>query len=140
MTQADFVSSKLSMALKTDMNEITTGFQEIKINHNGKCMHAKGVPNTANLSILVSKLRRSFRGLFHQIHLQNHNAALKKKQQTTGEWFTKGEDFADWNEGSTSFLWLHGNGELSYITRNTSTNDCNGIRQDDSVVGASLQT
>lgn len=39
----------------------------------------------------------------------NHNAAIKKRQPRTGEWFTQGKEFAEWKMGtSSSFIWLHG--------------------------------
>ena len=38
----------------------------------------------------------------------NHNAARKKWQATTGEWFTNSRDFAQWKTVPNSFLWLHG--------------------------------
>ena len=31
----------------------------------------------------------------------NHNTARKKRQPTTGKWFTKGKEFADWKMGPT---------------------------------------
>ncbi|KAI9735737.1 MAG: hypothetical protein M1818_006345 [Claussenomyces sp. TS43310] len=39
----------------------------------------------------------------------NHNAACKKRQATTGEWFVGSEQFEEWQRSSNSFLWLHGN-------------------------------
>ena len=38
----------------------------------------------------------------------NHNAACKSREPETGEWFTKGAEFADWKTSSNSFLWLYG--------------------------------
>src|SRR5436189_5538084 len=38
----------------------------------------------------------------------NHNAACQKRQQTTGSWFIRGDQFAEWKINSNSFLWLHG--------------------------------
>ena len=38
----------------------------------------------------------------------NHNAARKKWQPTTGEWFTDSKDFTQWKTVPNSFLWLHG--------------------------------
>ena len=37
-----------------------------------------------------------------------HNAARKKKQPTTGEWFVKSKHFSNWKSGASSLLWLHG--------------------------------
>jgi hypothetical protein len=38
----------------------------------------------------------------------NYINALEKRHQGTGAWFVDGQAFADWNERSNSFLWLHG--------------------------------
>ena len=38
----------------------------------------------------------------------NHNAAMKKRQPTTGEWFTQSKEYADWKIRTNSFIWLHG--------------------------------
>jgi hypothetical protein len=38
----------------------------------------------------------------------NHNTACKKRQQTTGSWFIRGDQFAEWKISSNTFLWLHG--------------------------------
>lgn len=38
----------------------------------------------------------------------NHNTACKKRQPTTGKWFTQGTEFANWKLGLNSFVWLHG--------------------------------
>lgn len=38
----------------------------------------------------------------------NHNAAVKKRQPGTGEWFTQSKEFADWKIRTGSFIWLHG--------------------------------
>jgi hypothetical protein len=38
----------------------------------------------------------------------NYINALEKRHQGTGAWFINGHAFADWNERSNSFLWLHG--------------------------------
>ena len=38
----------------------------------------------------------------------NHNAARKKWQPSTGEWFTHSKDFLHWKTASNSFLWVNG--------------------------------
>lgn len=38
----------------------------------------------------------------------NHNAACKKRQATTGEWFLKSDEFKEWKMASRSFAWLYG--------------------------------
>jgi hypothetical protein len=38
----------------------------------------------------------------------NYANALEKRQKGTGLWFIEGQDFADWQTQSNSFLWLHG--------------------------------
>ena len=38
----------------------------------------------------------------------NHNAARKKYQPTTGEWFLKSHQYRSWMEGRISSIWLHG--------------------------------
>jgi hypothetical protein len=38
----------------------------------------------------------------------NHNNACKKRQPTTGTWFTESDDFKKWMDDLNSFLWLHG--------------------------------
>jgi hypothetical protein len=38
----------------------------------------------------------------------NHNAACKKRQPTTGEWFLTSDHFEEWKMSPNSFLWLHG--------------------------------
>jgi len=38
----------------------------------------------------------------------NHNAARKKHQPTTGEWFIDSPQFIAWIEGRISSIWLHG--------------------------------
>jgi hypothetical protein len=39
---------------------------------------------------------------------RNYINALEKRHQGTGAWFIDSYAFADWNERSNSFLWLHG--------------------------------
>ena len=38
----------------------------------------------------------------------NHNAARKKRQSSTGEWFIKGASMEEWKSTRNSILWLHG--------------------------------
>lgn len=38
----------------------------------------------------------------------NHNAAIKKRQPRTSEWFTQSKEFADWKIETNSFIWLYG--------------------------------
>lgn len=38
----------------------------------------------------------------------NHNIAMKKRQPSTGEWFTQSKEFTDWKMGTSCFVWLHG--------------------------------
>lgn len=38
----------------------------------------------------------------------NHNQARRKRQGTTGSWFVKSKQYADWKTTSDSLLWLHG--------------------------------
>lgn len=38
----------------------------------------------------------------------NHNAALKKKQSNTGQWFIQSKEYASWKRDFNSFIWLHG--------------------------------
>lgn len=38
----------------------------------------------------------------------NHNTAMEKRQASTGEWFTKSIEFAQWKMEERSLIWLHG--------------------------------
>ncbi|KAL8723878.1 MAG: hypothetical protein Q9166_008232 [cf. Caloplaca sp. 2 TL-2023] len=38
----------------------------------------------------------------------SHNAACKKKVRSTGDWFLKSQQYADWKVGPHSLRWLHG--------------------------------
>ena len=38
----------------------------------------------------------------------NYNKALKQRTPTTGDWFLKGNDYAEWIEGKVQILWLYG--------------------------------
>jgi hypothetical protein len=41
-------------------------------------------------------------------HVMNYTNALEKRHPGTGAWFIDGQTFANWQERSDSFLWLHG--------------------------------
>ena len=87
--------------------EITVGFQEIKTNRNGKRYFAKLCITilTIHLNVIVEHINR---WLAAPLPSSNHNAAMKKKQPNTGEWFTQSKEFAEWKNGTSSFFWLHG--------------------------------
>ena len=40
-------------------------------------------------------------------HDSNHEAAIKLRQQSTGNWFLEGDAFKKWLNTTNSFLWLH---------------------------------
>ena len=74
----------LSQTLKSD---ISVGFQDLKLERDAtKIKQWLAAPDTSS----------------------NHNAARKKRQPTTGEWFTESKEFHQWKTEPASFLWLHG--------------------------------
>ena len=87
--------------------EITVGFQEIKTNRDGKrqCAKLSIIILILGLNITVEKINR---WLAAPLPSSNHNAAMKKKQPNTGEWFTQSKEFAEWKNETSSFIWLHG--------------------------------
>ena len=77
-------SFRLLQALKSD---VSVGFQHLKIEQdNTKIRQWLAPPDTSS----------------------NHNAARKKWQATTGEWFTGSKEFECWKAEPASFIWLHG--------------------------------
>jgi hypothetical protein len=44
----------------------------------------------------------------------NHDAARKKRQAETGNWFLEGDQFVNWKRAPSSVLWLHGIRSSSY--------------------------
>jgi hypothetical protein len=38
----------------------------------------------------------------------NYNEARKQRTPTTGDWFLKGQSYAEWIQGEAPMLWLHG--------------------------------
>lgn len=57
------------------------------------------------LQSIVEKINR---WLAAPLPSSNHNAAVKNRQPSTGEWFTQSKEFADWKIGKSSLIWLHG--------------------------------
>lgn len=42
----------------------------------------------------------------------NHEAACKKHEPTTGDWFIRSLDFAQWKSDPDGFVWLYGFGKF----------------------------
>lgn len=86
--------------------EITVGFQDMKTNRD--CKYYAKLP----LSILILGIHiiveRINQWLVAPLPSSNHSTAMKKRQPSTGEWFTQSEEFEDWKMGTSSFIWLHG--------------------------------
>lgn len=63
-----------------------------------------------SLSMLINAIVEKMKHwLAAPLPSSNHNAALKKRQPRTGEWFTQGKEFTDWKMViGSSFIWLHG--------------------------------
>ena len=78
---------KLSRAIKEEVGDVTKGLETMRINH-----HAEKIRGWLSAPDPSS----------------NHNSAQKKKQPTTGEWFTQSREFTDWKTQPRSFIWLHG--------------------------------
>ena len=77
-------SFKLSQAIK---DEVTAGFKGINLERDAaKVANWLSAPDVS----------------------LNHNAAVKKRQPSTGDWFIKGKDFTHWKTETNSFFWLHG--------------------------------
>ena len=102
-------NSKLSRAIKDGM---TTGFQDIKTvtvtlqNDNLKLSQAIKDDVTDMKNDQASQKLQQW--LAAPEPSSNHNAAMKKRQPSTGEWFTGSKEFIQWKIASSSFLWLHG--------------------------------
>lgn len=86
--------------------EMTVEFQEIKINRDRRCyanLHLNLL--IPGLNNAVEKINQWFSA---PLPSSNHNTAMKKRQPSTGEWFTRSKEFSDWKIGTKSFIWLHG--------------------------------
>ena len=99
-------NSNLSLAMKEKITEITVGFQEMNINRDSR-YHVISSSSTLILG-LIHAVERIDQWLAPPLPSSNYNAAMKKRQAKTGEWFLHSKEFADWKTGTSPFIWLHG--------------------------------